>query len=300
MNITIIGAGSIGLLFAAKLTELGHDIHIISRHQIQSDELSSHGITLYNGIKTNILKVSSSHLLEHGKDRDCYIVTVKQYQLEALIPFLSSLPASVPIIFTQNGMSHLKITETLPQHHIFVSTVEHGAERISDREVRHNGIGNWRIAAVKGQTDVLSSLISSKDHTFPIEFYLDYYPLLADKVIKNIVINSLTALFDVKNGELINNPHLHKLLYSLYQEMMSVFSDLTDPPSFAEIESLCSRTAENSSSMRTDLRLNRPTEVDAIIGFGLQKGRTEGCSLPVTAFIYESILAIEYRKGIRH
>ncbi|MGD7043584.1 2-dehydropantoate 2-reductase [Jeotgalibacillus proteolyticus] len=300
MKITIIGAGSIGLLFAAKLTKLGHDIHIITRQQNQSDELSSHGIKLYNGTNTDVVKVSSSHLLKHKKDHDCYIVTVKQYHLEALVPFLSSLPASVPIIFTQNGMSHLKLIENLPQHHIFVSTVEHGAEKISEREVRHNGIGNWRLAPVKGHTDVLSSLMSGKDHTFPTQFYLDYYPLLAEKVMKNIVINSLTALFDVKNGELISNPHLHKLLHALYHEVLMVFSDLTDPPSFAEIESLCKKTAENSSSMRTDLRLNRPTEVDAIIGFGLQKGRAEGCSLPVTAFVYESILAIEYRKGIRN
>ncbi|KIL47617.1 2-dehydropantoate 2-reductase [Jeotgalibacillus campisalis] len=300
MKITVIGAGAIGLLFAAKLTQLGHNVHLITRQKDQSDDLKANGIALHADQNTNWSDVTASSYIEREKESDCYIVTVKQYQLSLLYPSLSSLPVTVPIIFIQNGMSHLKMAENLPHHHVFVSTVEHGAERLSKNAVLHNGVGKWKIAAVKGKSEAISFFAEKRADSFPIEFHDDYYALLAEKLVKNTLINSLTALFDVKNGELITNPHLHKLLHSLYDEVMQVFFDLRDSLSFDVIESLCKSTAANSSSMRTDVSLNRPTEVEAIIGYTLEKGRKMKIKLPLLNFIYDSILAIEYREGIRH
>jgi len=142
-------------------------------------------------------------------------------------------------------------------------------------------------------------LFTQNQQNFPICSHENYNLLLVDKLVKNCMINSLTSIYEVKNGELISNPYLNKQLFSLYEELMSVFPYVKDTLPLKEIEFLCKRTANNTSSMSADLLANRPTEVDAIIGFSLKSAREKNIDVPMLQFLYDGICAIEFRKGIR-
>ncbi|PPA72146.1 ketopantoate reductase family protein [Jeotgalibacillus proteolyticus] len=300
MKITVIGAGAIGLLFSARLFSAGHKVQLIARQKDQSERINQAGITVFSEKGEEKMMVPSETGLSCLKESDCAVITVKQHQLESLLSAINSIPVTTPIIFTQNGMGHLELLENLPHEHLFVSTVEHGAEKLSSNEVRHNGIGTWRIASFKGDLSLVFQLNKKDDSLFPVDFHSDYYLLLGKKLIKNILINSLTSLFEVKNGELIRNPYLNKLLHTLYHETLEIFPHMKEIVTVKEVERLCAATASNQSSMRKDLLLKRQTEKEAIIGFALREATKKNITAPLLQFLYDGISAKEFGEGIRH
>ncbi|TDL35132.1 2-dehydropantoate 2-reductase [Jeotgalibacillus sp. S-D1] len=299
MKIAVIGAGAIGLLFSAKLVSAGHEIFLVAREKHQSGEINLKGIHVHSDqVEITSSTVVSGVCLPHEFKADCVIVTVKQYHLESLKKMLASIPGDIPLIFAQNGMGHIEFMSGLANTQLFVSTIEHGVKKESPTEVRHNGIGAWKIAAFRGNMDCINFLQSS-DPSFPVSFWTDYQSLLLEKLIKNILINSLTSLFEVKNGELLTNPFLNKNLQHLYSETMLLFPQMKHMLTLKDVESLCDETSKNTSSMSADLQSNRKTEVDAIIGFALKTAKEKQITVPLLQFVYDGICAIEYGKGIR-
>ena len=55
-----------------------------------------------------------------------------------------------PVLFVQNGIGHMELVKNTEFPHVAFATVEHGARRIDDRTVSHNGIGMMTIATARG------------------------------------------------------------------------------------------------------------------------------------------------------
>ncbi|KIL44784.1 2-dehydropantoate 2-reductase [Jeotgalibacillus soli] len=297
MNVTIVGAGAIGLLFSARLAIQGHHVCLITHYQEQADEINKRGITLI-GEQNQTVSVLATHNPDNGFKDGVWIVTLKQYQLEMAYSMFMQIPQDAAVIFTQNGMSHLALLERLPHSNLFVSTVEHGACKQSNTSVKHNGIGAWKIAAFRGLHSLADSLDLDQDRFFPILFHPDYETLLLEKLIKNIMINPMTAILNVRNGELIKNPYIYRTMEQLYNEVACVFPAARSIVPFEEVVLLCQRTSENISSMNADLRSKRQTEIDAIVGYAIEKGNGKE-ELPLLRFLYDAIRGQEYTIGVR-
>ncbi len=293
INIHIIGAGSIGLLFAHRLSKCGHSIHIITRSEKQSEELNRHGVV--NQSAQKITAVPLTHTQFH--QADVVIIAVKQYHLEALMPVISSIPASIPLIFLQNGMSHLEYLSSLAHEHVFVSTVEHGAKKLNAYTVQHNGVGWWRLAAYRGEDEKLQSILACHHKDFPIEYESDYLMLLRVKLIKNLMINPLTAIFQVKNGVLAENQYFKKMMMSLYEELSAVFPEEIVYCSLQDILDLCRKTAGNESSMLSDIKAGRKTEVESLTGYAIKIAAEKNVKHDILTFLQQGILAIQIERG---
>ncbi|MFB1081207.1 ketopantoate reductase family protein [Jeotgalibacillus sp. JSM ZJ347] len=293
IHIHIIGAGSIGLLFAHHLSGCGHSIHISTRTAEQADELNQHGV-INETVKTVFATVLTDTRFEKA---DAVLVAVKQYHLEAITAKLNEIPQDVPLIFLQNGMSHLEQLSQLSHQHMFVSTVEHGAKKLNACTVQHNGVGWWRIACFKGDRRNISDIISCDQPGFPIAFEDDYLSLLTIKLIKNLMINPLTAMFNVKNGALAENQYFREMMSALYSELTLIFPDEINQCPFEDILSLCKRTSENESSMLSDIKAGRKTEVESMTGYAMRIAEQKNVTPFILPFLQQGILAIQIERG---
>lgn len=119
--------------------------------------------------------------------------------------------------------------------------------------------------------------------------YLDLLQLQLEKLVSNCIINPLTALLDVKNGATLNNPPLTRVQRLLIAEIALVIRGLPElegipnvrarfSPTRLELrlQTVATQTAQNSSSMREDMRLVRMTEVDYINGYIVKRGEEQG------------------------
>ena len=293
MRVGIIGAGSIGLLFAAYLSRV-FDVTVYTRSKEQAAEINQHNVLLQSGTEETIAKVKALPIADWQGSDALTIIAVKQYQLFSIIERLSQLP-SMPenILFLQNGMGHLKLLDDINTSNLFVGSVEHGALKENPYTVRHNGIGTTNVAVYKGDPGFLKMFASAVSNVFPITYQEEYFAMMEKKLIANAMINPLTAILQVNNGALIDNPFYYKVLQNLFSEITSVLN-LEHPEEYWQhVIKICKKTRDNRSSMLKDIEAKRLTEVDAILGYLLEEANKQGKKFPQLETLYYLIKGIE-------
>lgn len=295
MKVVIVGAGSIGLLLGSYFAELGHDLYMLTRREAQAKSLLSDGITRIMPDKQEVRVVVNATTQVQQLPKDAlWVFAVKFHQLEETKSIIHHTTIETPLLFVQNGLGHLRWMNQLENKHLYIGTIEHGALKQNDTTVFHKGIGSLNLAPLSAQTapiEIFSN--SSPISSFPIRWGNDAHFLALRKTILNACINPLTALLHVKNGELVKNDHAAHLLRSVYEEIMSVFPEMKTDLSLEDVRQLCEKTGENYSSMLQDIRQNRKTEIEPIVGALLQIAKERNRDTPTLFTLYSLIRAVE-------
>lgn len=124
------------------------------------------------------------------------------------------------------------------------------------------------------------------------------------KLAANCVLNPLTAILDVRNGRVKDNPDLWPLHARLLKEISMIFQSLPELDglsidrecfSVSALENVVSdtieKTAQNSSSMREDMRKGRATEIEYINGWIVRRGKELGIECETNAWLTQLVLA---------
>ncbi|WP_182199060.1 2-dehydropantoate 2-reductase [Paraliobacillus salinarum] len=290
MRIGVIGGGAIGLLLASLLKQTGYSPVLYVRTEAQKNEINEKGILYLPG------EITSYVYAEHIKDlsqMDIYFICVKQHDICSVNSRLSGLSGTV--IYLQNGMGHVDMLHNMTEEQtIVLGTCEHGAKKRDQRTVIHTGKGKINLALYNGNAALLTRYKEVlNDKRFPVEQVADWGIMLIDKLMINIVINPITALFQVKNGELLTNTHLHKLAKVVCSEACAVL-EVNEQQQWKRITYIIEQTKENDSSMKEDIALGRQSEVEGILGYVLKKTSHQSS---VIHFLYLSIKALEEKRG---
>jgi len=215
-------------------------------------------------------------------------VAVKTYAtLEALRPLRAVLPAATPIVSLQNGLLQVaQIGEALGATRIVLAPTTEGGVSAGPGAVRRVGRGmttlGWARERGSGDLQALRDLlIASGLHARvvdPIE------PYVWAKLIANAAINPLTAIARVSNGTIAVDGTLRARAERIAREAAALAAaegvtlPFADP--VAHVLAVARATAENRSSMLTDLERGRPTEIEAINGVLSALGRRHGIATP--------------------
>ncbi|MBS4198852.1 2-dehydropantoate 2-reductase [Bacillus sp. FJAT-49732] len=297
VNIGIVGGGAVGLLFGAYFSYY-HNVSIFAKTQKQARVLNNHGITLLREHTNNRCNVIGYGEYDNLANQDFIIVAVKQYDLESLEDVIKKIPKHIPILFIQNGMGHLQLLDALPHTSIYVGTVEHGVLRIDYETIRHTGIGKTNIAVYRGLEQDFEKFPAMNDPFFPIQFQSNYIHMLNSKLIANALINPLTAIYQVPNGRIIENPYYYETFLRLFNEIFPLFPEMDQNDVLQEVVGICKKTEHNTSSMLKDLKEGRRTEIDAILGYIIDEGNKKGQALPFTKIIFKMIKGKELEGGL--
>lgn len=284
MKIGIIGGGAIGLLLSSYLSKQ-HDVTLYVRRQSQFEDINNNGINLFDSNELLLNANINVAFLEKNVKQDLWFVSVKQHHLRNVIDYI---PTQTPAIFLQNGMGHLKVLQK--RIHSYVGIVEHGAFKKYDDTVLHLGRGKITIISVTGDDQIVENVVSRLHHKlFPFYKRENWELLLKEKLIVNAVINPLTALFDVKNEEIVANNYINNIAKKLHFEVANTLK-LDENFYWEKVIEIAKNTGQNTSSMRSDIKYKRKTEIDAITGYIIEQSHHP---LPYNQFVYDAIRAIE-------
>ncbi|WP_027726144.1 2-dehydropantoate 2-reductase [Tuberibacillus calidus] len=293
MRIGIVGGGAIGLLVYGYLSQI-FPTTIYVRRPEQRDKLLKEGLTVANG--PGFIRDVHVALSESAWDEDLIILAVKQPDLPTLLAAHPKAAVSdQTLLFLQNGAGHLDLLEDLHYEHLFIGLVEHGAEKTSDTTVIHKGVGTIKIALIKGDRQRVAPLLANE--AFPMTFVSDWRKALDEKLLVNAIINPLTALYGIRNGELLSNVHFKRAMRTVFDEIMPFLTLPNPSKAWEHVVGVCQKTSENHSSMLQDLEAGRMTEVGAILGPILKRAEARSVHLPVVRFLYESIKAKEHMRS---
>ncbi|SFJ05030.1 ketopantoate reductase family protein [Thermoflavimicrobium dichotomicum] len=301
MKIAIIGCGSLGLLWGARLAQTGHELTLITRTQEQQQSINDQGIQIeWLDGKAQTIPVCAKWVQDcFPSSFDFILVTVKQVHLAEVIPVLQQIthPAT-RLLFWQNGLGHEKqIARLKNRPWTYAAITTEGARKISDHRVKHTGTGEIAIGAFPDflPTDpILEKWIAELIDRFGFQINLDgqIAKKMWEKLAINCAINPLTALEQIRNGELLK-PTYTWIMKQICAEVVAVanrkgFSfELSNI--LYKVTSVCQQTAQNISSMLQDMQKGVQTEIDYLNGAVVKYGKEEKVPTPINEKLVKQV-----------
>jgi 2-dehydropantoate 2-reductase len=303
----IIGCGALGGVFAGLLAGSGVDVTAVVRTEQQRRDLTENGLRLLEYGKEKKVCLQACTELPLGQRFDLVLVLVKAYDTAAAAKHLSGRVAPGTAVLTlQNGLGNAEaLAARLKPEQVLAGITTFGALRESATTVRLTGrgecvIGPWQqgIEAAESAAAASADLLASNG--IPCTVAPNVQPMLWKKLSVSAVINPLTAILRVPNGELLNRPELNALIAVVIEEVWRVAArhsvPLPTPPELVEeVCRVCRGTASNRSSMLRDIEEERRTEIDSINGAVVQLGMERGTLAPANLAMASVVRALSGR-----
>ncbi|PKH01486.1 2-dehydropantoate 2-reductase [Psychromonas sp. MB-3u-54] len=289
----IIGAGAIGCLWAANLLRIGEKVQLITRspctaNRLQYQDLLKQQFTF--PVSTSRSLCSSSAPI---------LVCVKATQvIPAITTHLTSIDAQQAIILMHNGMGCAEqVAKLLPDNPIICATTANASLLHSSLNIEQTGKGVTYLGAYNNNGKRFQSLQVPLNAALVDTCWCeDVNEKLWLKLIINMAINPLTAIHQIKNGQL-KNPAFQTQINSLVDESLAVAT--AEGVTFKKeeildiIQQVITLTAENLSSMNRDIFYRRHTENEFIAGYLLKSAAFKQIHTPTIMHLYQQIKALE-------
>ncbi len=290
-KVQIFGAGALGSLFGALIQLSGHEVVFVAR----GDQLKAlRNLLRIEGLMRAELKVKAK---AEPEDADVTFVTVKAYDTRNAAEKLSSIDPGV-VCSLQNGIGNEEILAEYFDD-VVGGVTTYGANVKVPGTVVFAGKGETFIGKFKGGgVSLVEEVLESSG--IAVKVVEDIKEKIWEKAVINSVINPITALFDVKNGEIVKNEFLWRLAERTAKESQKVAESVGYRFNAVEVvRSVAERTAENVSSMLQDIRRGRRTEIDYINGAIVREGEKRGVEVCYNRFLWDSVKALERVRGCR-
>ena len=273
----ILGVGSIGGLFAHRLHQGGATVRLLSG----SAEASSRVISLKTAHSTQSQTFDCSNVND-SSDISHLLITSKSWAAgSALRRIRHRIGEHTTIVAMMNGMQHIDdIHLVAPECKLFLATTTAGCHRSGEQWI---AAGEGKTLVGRPDASAAPSWFGTWQKGIPsLEWCSDINERLVEKVAINACINPLTAVHRVKNGALLIDPY-QKEADQIIAEVSSILIEM----GYSQLASRLNRTvqtvmvdtAENTSSMLSDVMAGRRTEVDSIVGWLLQQSEQEHAAL---------------------
>lgn len=303
MRIVVVGPGAIGCLFAGLLSEAKRDVWLLDKNAARAKAIAENGVRIDDDKGSRVIRVKISAETDSMGRAGLVLVCVKSYDVSAAIRH--ALPVVGPetiVVPLENGSGNVeRIAEVVGGDQIACGITSHGSTRLGRGHVRHAGVGPTMIAAFVPAQRERAGLVADFLTASGIEARVadDMQSMIWNKLIVNAAINPLTAISNVRNGQLLENPDLRETMRKAAVEAAEVARakdvHLAYGNEVEEVEKVCRETANNFSSMLQDVRRGRRTEIDSISGVIVEAAHAAGIAVPMNEMLLERVRGIEER-----
>jgi 2-dehydropantoate 2-reductase len=293
----ILGAGSLGTLWATRLARAGVPVRLILRN---TERLASYqagpGLTLVEHGVAQTYPVSAE-TPDSPEPIHRLLVACKAYDAQGAIAQLQQrLAPHAELILLQNGLgSQDAVAAEQPHAHcVFASSTE-GAFRDGEWRVVFAGHGyTWLGDASRPTAPPWLGELHAAG--IPHEWSLDMLTRLWRKLALNCAINPLTVLYQCRNGGLQAHPCEVATLCAELTELLQCCGQPAAAQNLHdEVQRVIQATAANFSSMYQDVANRRRTEISYLLGYACRAAARHQLPVPhlhaVQARLVEQLVA---------
>ncbi len=278
----ILGAGSLGTLWATRLARAGVPVRLILRDDARLASYNAgQGLTLVEQGVAHTYPVPGE-TPDSPEPIQRLLVACKAYDAERAVAQLQPrLAPDAELILLQNGLgSQDAVAVRLPQARcIFASSTE-GAFRDGDWRVVFAGHGYTWLGDASHPTPPLW-LDDLHAAGIPHDWSTDILTRLWRKLALNCAINPLTVLYACRNGGLQNHQCEVATLCAELSELLECCGQPCAAQDLhSEVERVIQATAANFSSMYQDVASARRTEISYLLGYACEAATRHQLSLP--------------------
>ena len=278
----ILGAGSLGTLWAARLARAGVPVRLILRNEARlADYRAGQGLTLVeHGVEQTYPVVGETPDSPEPIHR--LLVACKAYDAQSAIAQLQPrLAPDAELILLQNGLgSQDAVAAQVPSARCIYASSTEGAFREGDWRVVFAGHGFTWLGDASHPTPPLW-LDDLQAAGIPHDWASDILTRLWRKLALNCAINPLTVLYECRNGGL--QAHACEVA-TLCAELAELLECCGQPAAaqdlHSEVQRVIQATAANYSSMHQDVANARRTEISYLLGYACQAAARHQLVLP--------------------
>ncbi|RQG93977.1 ketopantoate reductase family protein [Natrarchaeobius chitinivorans] len=300
MDIVVFGAGSLGSLVGGLLArDSANDVTLVARRS-HVEAVRESGLRIEGELEARVRPAATTDGRELAAD--LAIVTVKSADTAAAAAALATGSFDA-VLSLQNGMGNEETLADALDATVLAGTASYGAIRREPGVVECTGLGEVVVGTRGGE----SSLADRVGQTFAasgLETTVtdDVSRRLWEKLAVNAGINPVTALADVDNGAVLEDP-ANAVARGATREAARVARacdvGLSDGEAVATMEAVAADTAGNVSSMRQDVLAGRPTEIDAINGYVVDRAEERGLEAPTNRTLAALLRTWERENDLR-
>ncbi|HXE23829.1 MAG TPA: 2-dehydropantoate 2-reductase [Roseiarcus sp.] len=311
MNVTVIGAGAIGGLIAAKLAASGERVKVVARGA-HLKAIRERGLTLKEGGETAVAGVEATDRIAEAGGADLIVLAVKAHQLTPIAADIASIaePATM-LLTTQNGIpwwyffKHGGVHEGvrlesvdpggviashLPIDSVIASIIYPAAEIEAPGVIRHIEGHRLPVAEIDGRKTeriaALSGLFAKAGFKSPA--LQDVRTEIWTKLWGNLSFNPISALTRATLEEICRFPLTRALAAAMMREAQSVGEAfgirfrLSVEKRIAGAEGV----GAHKTSMLHDIEQGRAIEIDALLGSVIELARLADVATPHLDAVY--------------
>ena len=269
---TVVGSGAIGSLAACRLQLAGYRVGLLLK-QPRALSIDFAGRPL--------------HFPAAIAPLNAVLIPVKSYAVVGAVQgLLPHLAADAQLVLSHNGMGTLEQVLPLlaPAQGLWFLTTTHGALK-QQHTLLHTGQGQSVLAPLNHVAKACTSMVLPAMNTAlgPVTLVEDITPFLWQKLAINAAINPLTAIYNCRNGELLQAEFAPLLMAAIteVQQVAAACGVIMDNNMLQQkVLQVVAATAENFSSMQQDITNKRRTEIEAINGYVVQQAARFGIDVP--------------------
>ncbi len=311
MNITVVGAGAIGGLIAAKLAAAGEPVSVVARGE-HLKAIRERGLVLKEGGEEIVARVDATDRIADAGRPDLVLLAVKAHQAAAIAPDVASILAPSTMVLTaQNGIPwwyffkhggphegvRLKsvdpggvIANHLPIDAIIASIVYQAAEIESPGVIRHIEGNRFPLAEIDGvkseRVAALSRIFFNAGFKSPV--IADVRAEIWTKLWGNLTFNPVSALSHATLEDICRFVPTRALAAAMMREAQTVGEAfgirfrLSIDKRIAGAESI----GAHKTSMLQDIEHGRAIEIDALLGSVIELARLAQLATPHLDAVY--------------
>lgn len=293
MRIAILGAGALGSFIGGMLCK-ENEVIFIGRGK-HMEAVKKNGLKIMG--KTECIVYPK--VGESMEEVDLVIVTVKAFDTKKAMEENISLVGERTIVLSlQNGLRNEELLEKIVGKRVIGGVTSHGITFIKPGEIYHTGMGETIIGEMNGKITDRVRKVADMFNQCEIETKIsnEIRKEIWCKAIINSAINPLTTILKCKNGYLLENEYLRKMLREVCREGIDVARsegiDIGEEV-IKKTEEVASLTKENYSSMLQSILYGKRTEIEEINGEIVRRGKKNGIPTPLNYALFSIIKAME-------
>ncbi len=307
MKIVIVGGGAIGRLFGSYLLKgknevilIDTDSHVVESIQERGIELMARGEEDPDVITSFSVEATSDGSEVTGCD--LVLLLVKSTATASAIQKVSHLVThESPVLCIQTGLGNLEtLKKIIPEENILLGLTFMSATSLGGSKVRPGMVGKTYIGELSGSfTPRLERTCKAfLDSGIQTQMAHRILGRLWSKVIVYSAINPVSSILRIPNGKLTAKMESVTLMKRLIDEGKRVAEacsiDLVYSDHYELLFDVCSKSANNLSSMMQDLLNERPTEIDAQNGVICRYAEDHGVAVPTHHTVVQLLKLLEH------
>jgi 2-dehydropantoate 2-reductase len=310
MRIVMVGAGALGGLVGAQLTEGGEDVILLDMDQGRADLLNSEGLCIAEegkGERCVRVRVVTSVVGLSPPDLVC--ISVKSYQTENAVKRVAPIVGPNTFVLSmQNGIGNAEaIARLLGPKKVLSGIIYHSSQHTGPNRLRYRvGIKPILIAPFEGEVtpEILSIGETFKKAGLDTNILENIDHVIWQKLLHNAVVNPVSALTGLTCNGLLADPDMQMFMRELCMEMIAVMrargipiQDEEDP--YRPVIGSQKALGENRPTMWQDLSRGLLTEIDAMNGAVVREAERLGLKAPLNWTLVRMIHSAERQHGCK-